>query len=722
MSQDFIIATAGRKIKRDINKTLGNDLKKYLTELLTNSDDSYTRLEKKGLANETDVKPIEINISERTGIISVVDNAEGMNLEELKEKFLVYGADTSAGQDATTVRGMFGQGATDVLMSAAADNKDAIIISIKDGICTECHFHLDPADDQKKIRFPDQPITIDEARKQYRIPGNGTAVVFGLPSSVRMDSKHLAERLQDFYMLRFLFSKPNRHVTLRNTDTNKEETICYDGSYYDSLPVLEEAEFTIEYKGDKIKGNIELRQNKEKQNLDKGIFVCDDKMVAYDEQFFERKSHSGMEQIEGKIVLYGLYDLVRAYLNADQPEEIIKDDRDGFNTKHDFYHLLKVEVAKYIIRATGKVEESKRNNTPRLKDDKKFAQALKMINQFLKEELEEIAPVPGDDTLKVPPAEGIRFIRSKIKISKGKQYSIKMLINTTLLPGGSIIDIDVDQPDKLKLNKTRLMVPYDVAENPTLLDLAISGKETTSQTVAITAESGAYQTALFVDVIDIPIHYPKYGLEFFPRRLSKKPEIGSKGHLYVDARKYPLGTQVNLKSESIFLSVTTEQVILSSEHMVSEDIAVIDVIVQGGEDSDKGIIAAKAISYTTRLEVIVSEKEEPDFNKGGMISDIECKSTQPFVQTYYDADKGLIVINDKNQININMLEEYFKTGEIESVTVRNFIADLASTECAKLMMRKKIEGGKITIGGYDEYYDGLQKDKLEIYKIFCKVL
>ena len=56
------VKVARRKQERDIIKTLGNDFNKYVAEIVTNSDDSYKRLEKSGLLDLESKKIIAIEI------------------------------------------------------------------------------------------------------------------------------------------------------------------------------------------------------------------------------------------------------------------------------------------------------------------------------------------------------------------------------------------------------------------------------------------------------------------------------------------------------------------------------------------------------------------------------------------------------------------------------------------------------------------------------------
>ena len=105
-----------RKKRRELLDSLGDDILRYIAELVTNCDDSYNREEEHGNMPIDDPKVIYIELCEdgrgKNGgdMIVVTDNAEGMSLKTLEEKFKTYDED-KAGDDNAHVRGLYGRGA-----------------------------------------------------------------------------------------------------------------------------------------------------------------------------------------------------------------------------------------------------------------------------------------------------------------------------------------------------------------------------------------------------------------------------------------------------------------------------------------------------------------------------------------------------------------------------------------------------------------------------------
>jgi sensor histidine kinase regulating citrate/malate metabolism len=108
------------------DQAIRHDLLKGLIELITNSDDSYARLERNGAKADGRIE-LEVNRRTRTKstVIRVIDWAEGMNDDEL-ERNVDYGEDTS-GQSG---RGVFGMGLKDTIIAFGGEGT---ITSFKDG-------------------------------------------------------------------------------------------------------------------------------------------------------------------------------------------------------------------------------------------------------------------------------------------------------------------------------------------------------------------------------------------------------------------------------------------------------------------------------------------------------------------------------------------------------------------------------------------------------------
>ena len=709
------INTNERKVLRDINKVLNKDIRKYFAEVLTNSDDSYGRLEMANEISDKEIKQINIFVNRSKREVTVVDKAEGMS-RKILEDFENYGADKSKSGNTSSVRGMFGQGATDVFFSAALNNLTSKIISIKDNIIHEVNFMLENNKD-RVFSIEEIQDKLDYYRKKYNIDKNGTAIIFGIPQNVTFARfENLAASLNRYYMLRTLLSKSNREVTLIDEETNDKQRLTYDFEAFYKLEQIDKQTFSFKYKNKTIQGELDFRINKNK-DIEEGIYIYEGN-VALDSNFFDRKNNPGMQYLEGRIELTGAISSIRDELGLSLPEEIITDTRDGFNKNSDFFRLLKERIEISLISALAKAAGNEDDSSSSIKGEKEFNRIFSELNKLISEEIEEISP-GGDIPTDLPPAEGLRFERPKIKITKGKKYAIKLMVNTDIIPEGSVIALENNHTNFV-INES-LLVVENIQNNPHRISIVIEAVEVTDTTIEVKAKyNNQFETSLLIDVIDKEIHYPKYGLEFFPSVLTKKPSIKSKAFLYIDSTKYPVGTMINFESSSPDINIENKTLLFEKSNLIaSTSIGLITVIINGGDDGLDYSVTANVGKSNTKLLIKVRTKIDSDDLKSGYLNDIKKGKTMDFVETFYKSNEGHVIINENNAANVVFLQKWFETGKPNKLE-KLYLANLVSIEMAKFSLKKKIEKGKIAELDNEEYFDELQKDKQKFFEVFYR--
>src|SRR6185437_11979825 len=120
-----------RALKMLADQAIGHDLLKGFLELITNSDESYARLEAKDASTNGKIE-IEVDRRPRKNqtVIRVIDFAEGMDEEQLEKCVGNYGEDTSGQMG----RGIFGMGLKDTINAFG----EGTITSLKDGKKHRC--------------------------------------------------------------------------------------------------------------------------------------------------------------------------------------------------------------------------------------------------------------------------------------------------------------------------------------------------------------------------------------------------------------------------------------------------------------------------------------------------------------------------------------------------------------------------------------------------------
>ena len=184
-----------------------------LVELVTNSDDSYRRLESNGLVHAARITAYVRR--GRGGIVSevaIADWAEGMSLERIEE-ILEFGADQSGFTSGGSIRGLFGKGLKEAVFALGSGQ----IISVKDGVLSAVTLWQDDATRDYRWR-------IDKDKHPSSEP-NGTQVNIAVSKRgiTSPQWKTLQEQFCTHFALRGICF-PSRIVELTLQDTNMKST------------------------------------------------------------------------------------------------------------------------------------------------------------------------------------------------------------------------------------------------------------------------------------------------------------------------------------------------------------------------------------------------------------------------------------------------------------------------------------------------------------------
>jgi len=393
---EHTIKHSKRFTSRQHSKTLG-DIYKIFTELITNSDESYNRLKKKGM-NTNLTKSIKIYVDRNTRIIRVVDYAEGMNQEDIKENFEKYGAIKSGIKKGYKGRGLYGQGLTDVLfLNPSLPSK---LYSIKDNKLYICSFYY-KGDEQIYSDKKSSENELKKYKQKYGIKKNGTIIEFELPAPEKINLpqfQKLFKGLSESYMLRFINSNPDRDITLIETENGKDSvSMKIEYNFVEKLysndvsKILDKRLYFKPYKEfNPVKINICLY----KANFDliqrigdnaNGILVYDanhDNSV-YDLDFFGFEKNLGANNIFGYIKLTNARKIIDKKLNEENPEEILTDTRNGFDKSQPFYKYFSNQVKDLLAPIFDEFKDSEKDTSSLSEETKKrHSEVFKKLNKI----------------------------------------------------------------------------------------------------------------------------------------------------------------------------------------------------------------------------------------------------------------------------------------------------------------------------------------------------
>lgn len=705
-----------RKKKRAIKDALGNDILRYIAELLTNSDDSYRRLENQNIdSNKEKVIYIELKKEKRKSadnsdsyVLSVTDNAEGMTLETLERIFGTYGED-NAGGTPLHARGIFGQGASDVLRASAKEKRTALIETIKDNSVSKLYYNMDenltPIINTEKVELSENRL--NDYRNNLRIPQNGTKISFGIPANVKFTDKikdNLAELIAKYPSFRYLLNQDNRKIIYVYEG---KETIISSKEYQfkDENEIVKER-FSFIYEGKSIDCELKLYLNENKKNDETNIIVCDENYSVFDNTMFDFQNYPSAQVVSGELIIKGLYNLCYEHLNAEEPDAIVRDNRTGFDTKNSFYIKLNKEIAPKIQEVLN--ENGKENKVTNLGNNKKFNEALKKLNKYMQKELNDVIP-GGPGTSKEPPLEGIKFARNSASITIGKQYTLKLYINSNMISSEDKISIICEDscievtPDMIDYNED------EIDNGLVIKNISIKALECTTDSAIIQAKVNNYLATIAIDVIDLDIHYPENGLEFYPNEISLAYNKSHSLKLYVDTNVIPLKNRIEIKCDG--LEINNNIVTFDEDNLLNDEIAMLEIITTGGKVNESYEVIANYVDLTTEALITLIEPSRNENNGGGLIAGFKLEPNKNMsYQAYFNPHDHIIYINTENPINLRIMGDMSdKNPDKPSFTTEQikYLCDIISSQAASLLVkRKNVKNGEIN---FDDFEDAVEQ-------------
>jgi len=188
-------------------------------ELITNCDDSYRRLEDKGIKASG---RIEVDVARKKGgiceFLVVRDYAEGMTREKLKEAVRFAGK-TSGFEKGRTVRGLFGRGLKEAIISLG----EGEVYSIKDNTLNAAKIWWDEKEGKAKVGYSEEIHNPPVDQRHGINHGNSTSVIIAIKNEKIKIPEYNKFKLQisDHYALRGITSSDKREIALSFSDRKR---------------------------------------------------------------------------------------------------------------------------------------------------------------------------------------------------------------------------------------------------------------------------------------------------------------------------------------------------------------------------------------------------------------------------------------------------------------------------------------------------------------------
>jgi hypothetical protein len=397
-----------------------------IVELVTNSDDSYKRLEREGVEGRIiiRVKRLKKGKCEK---LEVIDFAEGMDKEQLK-KALKFAGEASGFEEGKSVRGLFGRGLKESILALGKGE----IYTIKDDKLSKAILWAGPKGG--KYRPPKEShISSREEREELGIiEGNGTVVRITVTNEKIKcpDYKTFWPQIANHYALRDINSASNKKVTLDFESPEK------DGLKYIGKPIsytapkgkkIVEQSIKIPDYGD----NVEIKIYESDEELESpynnpfaraGLLIKTAGAIL-DNPLFKYQNLKAGCFFFGEVIWPKLAERLR------KGESLLDLNRVGIEWKHEVCQSLQNEIEKILeplIEKKKKQIEIKPSVPPAEKVEKLNKDICSLLNRLAKKHMSEL---PSGDELSDGEETKIKTLTIKppyanIEISKERYFSI----------------------------------------------------------------------------------------------------------------------------------------------------------------------------------------------------------------------------------------------------------------------------------------------------------
>jgi len=441
----------------DIDSRRFASIEKALVELITNCDDSYSRMEHQGWPASGEIL-ISYERHQNGAILVVADQAEGMTLERVRAVLSYGGAHSRLAQGEAGGRGYFGRG----MKQAVYGLGHGWIESLFAG--RFCRVDLYRAENGEYL-FDDGEGDREAAAKDYqrlRIPagGNGTqlTIVIDNPQVTIPYFSSLATAVRNNIYLRDILER--RRVELSNLSQSKKVKAAIKLRYQEPESEIligpEEAggfsfqewlfPFTLTVK--KALNTDLVLKGDERTN---GLLVLSGTAV-FDCQFFRFENQLGTEYLFGTVVCPGLAEMLA------QGHPIISDEREGLNLKEPFVAAFADAVSQLLINIV-KSEQLRLGHIDRATISQRtqmmIEQVLQKMNQIAVAELGIILP-PGPGSGKYGPYDTgrpavLRFTTPFYYRNPAHPFRVTLIADRTQLWAQEILSFTYELPDSMQV-------------------------------------------------------------------------------------------------------------------------------------------------------------------------------------------------------------------------------------------------------------------------------
>ena len=432
-----------RAFQQLADQTIKKDPVRALVELITNSDDSYKRLERYEIENDGKVI-ITLVRARGFGKFTVTDYAEGMDPEKMDKAVGRFGSDTHGFVAGQGGRSFFGRGLKEAILSMG----QGFVRSINNNLYNESLLNIN----KYEREVPKEAIQLYKDKLGIYSHGLQVELVADRQGIKIPQYETLKRALELHYALRDILSSAKREVVLIEETPEGEIKNESKLSFIEpkGQPIINRTLELCEFENQKalleiFKSEEQLTGREDNYMRQNGILICSSGAI-HEITLFNYDGEELAQNLYGRLTC----DYIDNLLRDNQP--IIKDSRDGIDWSHPLAIALRefaeCEIGKYIA------EEKKKSETHEkfVSSDatkRKFKKAIEKLNRIAEIELKDVSKGgEGGEEGSMYPPNGFDFVPNYYHILIGQKSTLTLKMNREMFrKERSLVTISSDSPN-----------------------------------------------------------------------------------------------------------------------------------------------------------------------------------------------------------------------------------------------------------------------------------
>ena len=474
------------------DQAIKKDLVRALVELITNSDDSYRRLESRGVPTTGRII-VEIQRKRQRSVIKVTDFAEGMDGDKLDRAVGIYAEATSGFSKGAQVRGYFGRGIKDAILglgegivTGTVDNqRHRASLSIrKNSPHYEAQDPIDPGGDPQPNSTK---VEVTVLRDDIRIPF----------------FDNLRRQVSHHFALRDIITSQQRTVILKNLNASglvdREYALTYQFPQGQRVhkATLDIPDFKTSCDVVLYRSNVPLDTPREQGYVAQAGLLIKSANAILDNTLLKFDGDVNAQRFYGVVKCPQLDELLR------RDEPVITATRDGLDRAHPFVSKLFAaceELLEEFVNIEARKARAAQHRTKNKELQQKLQTAVSKLNDIAREELSELGEVdPNPNEPKVPEG-GFGFVPEYVSVLTAQKKSLILRGLTRIIPEGSTVNITSDTPNVEVLTPTVVLQPRDDYEWMNESKVVLEGVQVGAEAI-ITAECDGLATEALARVV-----------------------------------------------------------------------------------------------------------------------------------------------------------------------------------------------------------------------------